>query len=354
MRGDERLVIKPLETKIISKSMFLQRKALYNLIQLNISQIERGELKIADLQAWQITNYRDKTTDELFKELNSLGILLVSGDFEVYGKNFEAPEEMVEVLAKERPPLEKDQIFLILFELWRRFFPERRTISIFCDELDHQMMAYDLEKPNEIADSLAALQLLLDEHVDQGLNPPQALELIQIYCANDIESFLFDYILAEIEGGNSSYATELIDGFKRYVKGSPWFAYLEARCLILDDPEEGFEKLEHLIETIHDRSYLELLNEMLFFLANSGNHSLFYTVAKKVSPFLKTEEDFKVFLEACYLHYDYLELKYPALAIAKIFYARASVSNDSHLSQADPALCELRSILDKKLHFAEE
>lgn len=334
--------------------MFLQRKALYNLIQLNLSRIETGELKIADLQPWQIADYRSKPTEELFHELSTLGVHLVIEDFENYGKNFEAPEEMVEKLAKEREPLEKDRIFLILFELWRRYFPEKRTISIFCDELDHQMMAYDLEKPNEMPDSLAELQLLLEEHVDQGLDPQQALQMIQLYCANDIESFVFDYILAEVDDGNQKYAAEILDGFKRYLKDSPWFEYLEARCSILDDPEEGFERLEKLVHKMQVNTNLELLEEILFFLANSGNHSLFYTLAKKTIPLLKSEEDFKIFIEACYMHYDYLELKYPSLAIAKLFYARASIPNTEPLSQSNPALLELRAILEQKLHFAED
>lgn len=334
--------------------MLLQRKALYNLLQINLTQIESGDLKVGNLKKWQVDNYREKTSEELFRQLNSLGIALNVQNFEAYSKNFESPEEMVERSAKEREPLEQDEIFLILFELWRRFFPEKRTLSIFCDELDYQMVAYDLEKPSQIADTLADLQQLLEEYVDQKLEPRQAFQLIQMYCANDLESFLFDYILNEIESGNQSYATELLDGFKRFVKGTEWFDYLTARAELVSDPVEGFEHLERMVHQIHAETSLDLVEEILFFLANSGNHSLFYTLAKKTIPSLKCEKDFQEFLEACYAHYDYLELKQPSLAIAFLYHSRCNIPTETPLSPSDPGLMEMRAILDQKLHFAIE
>jgi len=334
--------------------MLLQRKALYNLLQLNLNRIESGEFKVGKLHHWQIANYREKTSEELFHQLHGLGIVLESKDFEVFCKSFESPEEMVEILAKEREPLEKDQIFLILFELWRRYFPEKRTISIFCDELDYQMTAYDLRTPNEIGDALASLQLLLEEQVDRGLEPHLAFQLIQTYCANDIESFLFDYILNDVEEANQQLARDLFDGFQPFVKGKIWFDYLAARIDILDDPEAGYGKLEKVVEQIHDGVNLDLVEEILFFLAHSGNHSLFYTLAKKALPLVHTEEEFQDFLEACYAHYDYLELKQPAFAISLLFHSRTHISPETMLSQEDPGVKEVRSILEQKLHFAKE
>lgn len=334
--------------------MFLQRKALYNLLLLNLKRIESGELKISDLQAWQTENYREITTEELFRQLHALGLHLQKEDFESYAKNFEAPEEMVETFAKEKVPLEQDHIFLILFELWRRFFPEKRTISIFCDELDTQMMAHDLNQPSEIQDALVYLQQLLEEHVDQGLAPKKAFQVIQMYCANDIESFLFDFILAEIDAGHQSYASELVDGFAKFVKDPLWFDYLAARIGILEDPEEGYEKLEKVIKSLNQETNLDLIEEMLYFLATTGNHSLFYQLAIKALSLLKLEEDFQEFLEACYAHYDFLELKSPALLIAQTFYDRAKIPPDQPLLQTDPDVLELRKILEQKVHLAIE
>lgn len=333
--------------------MLLQKKALYNLLQLNLAQNE-GAYKCSSLHHWQIANYREMSSEELVKQLLMLGIALEAKDFEIFSKGFETPEELCEALTQERKPLEKDQIFLIIFELWRRLLPERRTISIFCDELDFQMMAYDLDRPNSISDTLAYLEQILEEHDDQGIEPTYALEMVQSFCANDIESFLFDYILNEVEAKNDRYATELLDGFKRFVKKRFAFNYLAARTQILIDPEEGYDLLEELIGQINENSSLELIEEMLFFLANSGNHSLFYLLAHKTLSLLKTEKDFQIFLEACYSHYDYLELKTPSLGIAFLYHSRKKIDKESLLSVSDPGLAEIRSILDQRLHFAEE
>ncbi len=339
---------------VTRRSVLLQRKALYNLIQLNLTRIETGELQVGNLKKWQISNYRALPPEDLFAQLRELNIDLDLMRFEELSQNFEAPEEMVEKLASNREPLEKDQIFLIFFELWRRIWPEKRTISIFCDELDHQMIAYDLGRPSEITDALAYLQQLLEEHADRGLDPHHCFQLVQTYCANDIESFLFDFTLNEIETDNYSYAIELLDGFKPFLKPSLWFDYLRARACILKDPEDGYEMLEIVIHKITQETPLDLVADILFFLANSGNHSLFYTLAKKTMPLLKSERDFQEFLEACYSHYDYLELKKPALAIAHLFYSRRGIPSHTPLAETDPGMEEMRVILDQRLHFAEE
>ena len=47
---------------------------------------------------------------------------------------------------------------------------------------------------------------ILDENVDEGVPPEQALQLISTYCANDIETFLYDFISEQIDEDNETYA----------------------------------------------------------------------------------------------------------------------------------------------------
>ena len=42
--------------------------------------------------------------------------------------------------------------------------------------------------------------------MDEGLPPEQAFQLISPYCANDIETFLYDFIAEQIDEDNESYA----------------------------------------------------------------------------------------------------------------------------------------------------
>ncbi len=337
--------------------MLFQKKALYNLICLNLDRIQSGELKVEKLEPWQAENYRELTIEQLFQRLNKYGISFDSAAFRTYAKPFEMPEEMAESLTDEREPLEQDQIFLIIFELWRRLLPEKRSLSIFCDELDYQMSLYDLGKGtsiSELQDALAYLQQILEEHVDQKIQPKQAFELKQSFCATDLESFLFDYILAELDAGNLSYATDLLEGFHRYFKEPVWFDYLNARADIERDPEEGYDRLEQVIRKGGKNISLDLVQEILFFLANTGNHSLFHLLATKFMPLLKREEDFKTFLEICYMHYEYLELQKPKEAITDLFYKRTNTPPEALLAESDPDALALRKILDQKLHFAIE
>ncbi|MCC5832542.1 MAG: hypothetical protein JJU12_05820 [Chlamydiales bacterium] len=331
--------------------MFLQRKALYNLLQINLPRIESGELKIGDLEPWQTENYRQQPTDMLLNRLSKLGISFGNGDFTAYALSFEEPEELLDAIAKERDPLEQDQVFLLIFELWRRHFPEKRTLSIFCDELDYQMTQYDLEHECEIADTLEYLLQILEENVDKGLNPIDVLQTIQTYCANDIESFLFDYILAEIEEGNRDYASELLDSFLPYIRERIWFDYLRARIDYIDDPEVGCRLFEKLIGKIGEATNIDLVEEILYFLADSGNHTLFYDLAIKMFDLMKVEEDFREFLEICYIHYDHLDLKEPGLVLSEIFHRRKTLSSESPLDPEDPDLAALRAVLDQKLHL---
>ncbi len=331
--------------------MFLQRKAQYNLLQINLPRIESGELQVADLQPWQTENYREKSTDKLLEQLSQLGISFGNGDFSIYANQFEEPEELLDVVAAERDPLEKDRIFLLVFELWRRYFPEKRTISIFCDELDYQMTQHDLGHESDIEDILDYLQQILEENADKGLDPQEVFQTLQTYCANEIDSFLFDYALAQIEEGDHAYASELIEGFYPYIKDSIWFDYLKARIDFVDDPEEGSAEFEHVVDQVTNETRIDLVEEMLYFLADTGNHSLFYTLALKMFELMQVEEDFREFLEICYIHYDHLELKEPGFLLSEIFHRRNEIEPDASLDPYDADLKTVRAILDQKLHL---
>ncbi|MCH9626722.1 MAG: hypothetical protein S4CHLAM2_03500 [Chlamydiales bacterium] len=332
-------------------SMFLQRKAIYNLLQINLPRIESGELRVADLQAWQTQDYRLQSTDTLMEQLCSLGISFGSGDFGAFAEGYEEPEEMLEAVAKERDPLEQDHVFLLIFELWRRMFPEKRTLSIFCDELDYQMTQYDLEHESDIADTLEYLLQILEENADKGLDPQEVFQTIQTYCANEVESFLFDYMLAQIEESNRSYASELLEGFSPFLSDTLWFDYLRARIDFVEDPERGSHEFENLIRRISEETSIDLVEEMLYFLADAGSYFLFHDLALKMFSLMEVEEDFREFLEICYIHFDHLELRDPGIVVSEIYHRRKEIASEEPLSKEDTDVQKLRALLDQKLHL---
>lgn len=331
--------------------MFLQRKALYNLIQLKVVQLEEKEIQETQLEPWQIQNHRLFSTEELFRMLHEVSIPFDMGDFEAYAKNYDTPEEMAEVLTKEMESIDADRTYLIIFEIWRRLFPERQSLTLFCDELDFQIVRYEKEEdysPEELQDTVAYLQNILDKNVDAGATPEQAFHLIQTCCANDLEGFLYTYIFELVEEDNDSYASELLDGFYRYVANKSWFDYLKIRVEIIKDPEEGYDHLEKLILWIQEHPDIELCFEILAFLAKGGNHTLFSLLTNTMVNFLKCEEDFQDFSRMCLNHYDYLELKEPAQGIQYLLDERSSKTKEMLLSPADPDLLELKRILKRE------
>lgn len=331
--------------------MFLQRKALYNLLQINLPRIESGELNVGELQPWQVEDYRRHSTETLLDRLLTLGIRFNNGDFSSFANRFDEPEELLDALTKEWEPLEQDKVFLLIFELWRRYFPEKRSLSVFCDELDYQMTQYDLGHENEIADEIEYLLQILEENADKGLDPIEVLNTIQTYCANEIESFVFDYILTQIEEKDHPYASELLERFSPFIKSTVWFDYLKGRIAYTDEPEKGCALLDQIIRKVNEKSNIELVEEMLYFLADTGNHTQFYALAKKMFDLLKVEEDFREFLEICYVHYDHLALNESASRLSEIFHRRKKIPSDQPLQVRDPDLATLRSILEQKLHL---
>ncbi len=60
----------------------------------------------------------------------------------------------------------------------RRLIPEKQSLTIFCDELDHQIDLYDsnmLENMDALEDCLDNLQGLLNKNTDEGPNQKNCL-----------------------------------------------------------------------------------------------------------------------------------------------------------------------------------
>ncbi|MFN0064966.1 MAG: hypothetical protein ACKVOH_01880 [Chlamydiales bacterium] len=286
--------------------MYLQRRAIYNLVNLH-GQEEFEDLK--NLEPWQKENYRSIETPYLYKRLHEIGLSIPNEDtFSQFADEYESPDDMVGALTEKWEPLDQDKAYLLVFELWRRMLPEKRCPSVFCDELDYQISEYEkgnLELQEALQDIISYLQQILDDHVDEGNDPLSVINTFQTYCAHNIELFVFNYAQDAIESGDSDYAYDLIEGFYRYVNEPLWFDFLLCRIAILDDPEKGTQALSDVIK--HVKS-LDIADEILVYLAKERNHPLFCQLVLKILPLLESEEEFCELLESCSLHFSNLEL----------------------------------------------
>lgn len=291
--------------------MNLQKRASYNLVLLHLDELleEENAGSPFHLDPWQKQNYRLYTIDQLFHDLSLLGISFDKDTFIKAADYFDTPEELADSFVQSwENPLAKDHAYLLLFELWRRISPEKKTLSIIGDELDHLIMLYDnkqLIHLNLLDDEIALLIKVLNDNVDNGLTPINAFEIVQSYTATDLEDFFYIYIWDLINEKNIKYGEELLENLYPYLSENPWFIFLKIYMTYYENTQKGFDELSYFVASseYHDISlYLEVLN----FLCRERLFPLFTQLAKKTLPILQNEEDL---LDMCTIFSNYLILQ---------------------------------------------
>ncbi|MBS0624153.1 MAG: hypothetical protein JSS62_05975 [Verrucomicrobia bacterium] len=271
--------------------MFENKKAHYNFLFFSTPD-EALNL------SWETTNYRSFTPSQLLHSLQGICASFTSlENFEQIAQNFDSPEDMAEALCPKNAS-SPDFFFLLIFELWRHVAPEKRSVSVFCDELDHQIASYyrgGEEQEEEVLDTLEYLKQILDDNVDSGVQATDILPALQDACCHDIEAFLYDYILAQIEEKQYDLAAELLEGFYPYLTYPDWFDYLAIRLEMAHNPQHGHQHLLALIERVED---VQLALEILDFLAQTAD-PLFKILLPYTLALLNTEGDLLDLLQCC-------------------------------------------------------
>ncbi len=273
--------------------MELQTKALYNLLRLNFAQDPS-----LPCENWQIEDLRPLPLEALFDRLREGGLSLDSQAFCRFAEECDSPENLAELLVDLEEPELYDRLYLIIFELWRRLLPEKQSLSIFCDELDHQILLFDtgqLESDEPIQDVIANLIEILDESADAGTKTSEIFSSISSYSAQDLFTFLVDYISEILDSGNELYASELIDHLSPYMPKESWFAFLSIRLTGLSDPVKANQQLAALFGK-KEALTLDLLLEALQFIVIFGEKPLFMGAVHLVMPLLETREEFEELL----------------------------------------------------------
>lgn len=267
--------------------MQLQTKALYNLIHFNLKQ--GNDL---DCEPWQKQDLESLSENELFSEIHKLGFDISEEQFSAFGQDADSPEALTEFFIEESGDHKLyDRLYLMIFELWKRYFPDRKSISIYCDELDQLIYLYDnhlLESDEEIQDALESLKEILEENLDEGQDPQKVWALVSQYCAHDLSSFMFDYISELIDTGHEVYASELIDAFEKYIQNRG-IEFLKIRTLDFIDAEE---KIGDFVSSLLKDPDYSLQIEVLDFLTNTQNAERFKTLLKRTIEQTEDEDSF--------------------------------------------------------------
>ncbi len=291
--------------------MEFKGRALYNILQ--ISMKEDSSIRA---EPWQILDYRSFSEKELLEKLSKLHPSLTKENFFLYAETCESPEELVECLwLQEEDLVGQEKTYLLLFELWRRYFPERQSLSIFCDELDALISQFDegvdMEDENWHV-ILSELEDILDRNTDLKADPKEIFSSILQYTAHDVESFLYDYIFELIEEENETLAISLIEAFDDYVLEKKWLTLLRARLLSSSRLDVWTGLIHRLLEEEEENPSLPFLMEVFFFLKEQNDAPLFFKCTKQMLPLLSPSQELQDVLqhtaEFCKgLHKDSLE-----------------------------------------------
>lgn len=301
------------------------------------------------VEPWQVEDYRAIALPKIFERLGAHEFKLDKEYFLKLASQVDSPEELTNLLLEDEElnPIVYDQVYLLIFELWRRFITDLPCLSIFCDEFDHQAYIYDENRANieAIQDAIASLQNILDENTDKGLDPHQVFKLVASHCAHDLESFIYDYIYEQIDNGNVSYATELVDGFKAYMSDSKWYDFLRTKLLSLSDEENAQRYVKDLIDRYKDEKDLEFNFEVLSFMVKVASEESFNRLAKKTLPLITIEVDFHDLLEISIEFYHYLDLEVKEQLLKEILAKRSHLHLDGAIPSKDPVRAEYLAVL---------
>lgn len=325
--------------------MDIQKRPLYNSLRMN--WLIDPTLEV---EAWQVENYREMSLPLLFSRLKQFGLEFDKESFCLLAEEYETPESLTESLLENQDldAKEEDRIYLIIFELWRRLETDKPCLSVFCDELDHQIFLYDQGKTDNaenLQDVLANLQVILDESSDAGGDPLEIMESVNTGCANDIDTFLYDFISEQIDNGNYSYALELIDGFVDYIEDDKWYEFLRVRILSHTDPEGASILIQQLAEEACNDDDLLFNLEILSEMVQEGDEDNFVSLVKRSTPLIETEDDFQDLLTICMNYYCCQDLENKEKALQKLLEQRSDRKPSAKFDQQDPDLKRLLDIL---------
>ncbi len=231
--------------------MEFKGRSIYNL--LRSSAQEESEFKE---NPWCLWDYRSFSELQLFSMIADLKISLSKEHFMLYAESCDTPEELLECLWVNESDVDgQERAYLIFFELWRRLFSHKRSLSIFFDELDFLIASFDeglsLEEEN-----MRKVLSELEDILHQGEATDEFLSSIFSYAAHDVESFLYDYISELLDEGNESLASLFITAFKKNVIKKRWFAFLQIRLLALSDLEELQSSIHRIVEDAEEEGDL--------------------------------------------------------------------------------------------------
>lgn len=251
--------------------MLFSGRGYYNLLWL---QKLRG-LPVS-AESWESKDYRKIPLETLWNELSSLSLYFNSESFTAFCAPLDSPEELIQILMPEEGE-EKNKVYLLIFELWRRLLPAKESVSIFADQLDRKIAAY--EKYKDDLELLSALNQVVDILESNTItdDPPEAIfERLCLYVAHDLESVIYTYIDSGLtDDSHLDSRLLLIDHFMPYVKDKSRLQFLRLKSMPVDFSYEREKLAEHIISSLQEKINIPLSIDLLFYFIEKRDKELF-------------------------------------------------------------------------------
>lgn len=250
--------------------MLFSGRAYYNLLWL-----ERLRGNTIPAHKWEFLDYRELDFATLFSMLHEFNIFFDADTFESLSEDADSPEEFIERVEIEDKD-DKRKIYLIVFELWRRLIEDKESVSIFCDELDRIVAAYETEKDDEQLLYILYKVLEILERNTQLDEPPEAIfQKLSLYIAHDLENVIYTYIDSKLNSESEDSCIDLIDDFMPYVKEKRALKFLKLKSVPNAFHEEKEKLTIYIVSSLQEKVNVPLSISILFYLIEINNIELF-------------------------------------------------------------------------------
>ena len=244
-------------------------------------------------QKWQIEDYSALSLQKLFQKLKEQNILSDEATLKEYMNSAESPEDLTDILSpfdEGTEPFEKS--YLVIFELWKRFMPQKESLSIFCDKLDHLIHGYDQGEAvaDELVKALNDLTKIFEDLCASGLSQKETYELFSSYLAQDLETFIYDFLCDLIEAGEKTLAFDFLFGFYDFLHDKPALDLLKSTINLIENPEDSEAVFFNTIEKTFEKKRHNLILDAIYFTFDAGFIQISKTIAQSLLSKIKGDE----------------------------------------------------------------
>jgi hypothetical protein len=269
-------------------------RSKFNLIKYK--KRENPNLKVKD---WEVLDYKSLSLEVLFSNLKALGF-----DFtpESVIELKDSGEELDTISLKKFSTLHisvenLERAYLNFFEIWRRLLPDHKSISVFANDFDEFIDAYEKGEVTGNEALFNELFDILDESVDEGMEAKSVFEELSNYFGHDLESFLICYIFDLIEHDNETLALRYLDNIYPYIRGNLWLDFFRIKLLKGALPEDVTAITFRFLDKLKLNFDPELAFEVLYYLIETGHKEIFKKTYKEFLKEIKTQDEFREMLE---------------------------------------------------------